>query len=155
MRVYTRFVPVEPAEVACVCATARMAARALTRVYDRALEPAGIRTSQFSILARLFEEGPLSLTHLAGRLAMDRTTLARDLRPLERRGLVSVSVGSDRRVRMAALTPAGRRLVDEVRPRWKEVQRDVRAQLGPDHVARLMGELRAATALNPAPAPRT
>jgi len=146
---------VEPAEVACVCATARMAARSLTRVYDRALEPAGIRTSQFSILARLLEEGPLSVTHLAGRLAMDRTTLARDLRPLERRGLVSVSVGADRRVRMAALTAAGHRLVDEVRPLWKEVQRDVRAQLGADRVARLMDELRAATALSPASAPRT
>lgn len=138
-----------------MCATARMAARALTRVYDRALEPAGIRTSQFSILARLLEEGPLSVSHLAGRLAMDRTTLARDLRPLERRGLVSVSVGSDRRVRMAALTRAGHRLVDEVRPLWKSVQRDVRTQLGPDRVTRLMDELRAATAITPAPAPRT
>jgi DNA-binding MarR family transcriptional regulator len=146
---------VEPAEVVCVCATARMAARALTRVYDRALDPAGIRTSQFSILARLLEEGPLSVTHLAGRLAMDRTTLARDLRPLERRGLVSVSVGSDRRVRMAALTPAGRRLVDDVRPMWQQVQRDVRGRLGPDRVAALMDELRAAIAINPAPAPRT
>ena len=145
----------EPAEVICVCATARMAARSLTRIYDRALEPAGIRTTQFSVLARLLEEGPLPLTHLAGRLAMDRTTLARDLRPLERRGLVAVSVGADRRVRMAELTPAGRRLVDEVRPLWKQVQRDVRARLGPDHVARLMDELRAAIAINPAPAPRT
>jgi len=139
----------EPAEVICVCATARMAARSLTRIYDRALEPAGIRTTQFSVLARLLEEGPLPLTHLAGRLAMDRTTLARDLRPLERRGLVAISVGADRRVRMAALTPAGRRLVDEVRPLWKQVQRDVRAELGPDRVARLMDELRAATALSP------
>ena len=145
----------EPAEVICVCATARMAARSLTRIYDRALEPAGIRTTQFSVLARLLEEGPLALTHLAGRLAMDRTTLARDLRPLERRGLVAISVGADRRVRMAELTPAGRRLVDEVRPLWKQVQRDVRAQLGPDHVARLMDELRAAIAINPAPAPLT
>ena len=138
----------EPAEVICVCATARMAARSLTRIYDRALEPAGIRTTQFSVLARLLEEGPLPLTHLAGRLAMDRTTLARDLGPLERRGLVAISVGADRRVRMAALTPAGRRLVDEVRPLWKQVQRDVRAELGPDRVARLMDELRAATALS-------
>ena len=145
----------EPAEVICVCATARMAARSLTRIYDRALEPAGIRTTQFSVLARLLEEGPLPLTHLAGRLAMDRTTLARDLRPLERRGLVAISVGTDRRVRMAELTPAGRRLVDEVRPLWKQVQRDVRAQLGPDHVARLMDELRAATALRLGPAPQT
>lgn len=146
---------VEPAEVVCICATARMAARSLTRVYDRALEPAGIRTSQFSILARLLEEGPLSVTHLAGRLAMDRTTLARDLRPLERRGLVAVSVGADRRVRMAELTVEGHRLVDEVRPLWKTVQRDVRAQLGRDRVARLMDELRAATAVTPASAPRT
>jgi DNA-binding MarR family transcriptional regulator len=132
-----------------------MAARSLTRVYDQALQPAGIRTSQFSILARLFEEGPLPLTHLAGRLAMDRTTLARDLRPLERRGLVSVSVGTDRRVRMAALTASGRRLVDDVRPRWRTVQREVRAELGADRVARLMDELRAAMALSPAPAPPT
>jgi DNA-binding MarR family transcriptional regulator len=132
-----------------------MAARSLTRVYDQALQPAGIRTSQFSILARLFEEGPLPLTHLAGRLAMDRTTLARDLRPLERRGLVSVSVGTDRRVRMAALTASGRRLVDDVRPRWKREQREVRAELGADHVARLMDELRAAMVLSPAPAPPT
>ena len=146
---------VEPAEIVCICATARMAARSLTRVYDRALEPAGIRTSQFSILARLLEEGPLSVTHLAGRLAMDRTTLARDLRPLERRGLVSVSVGTDRRVRMAELTAAGHRLVDEVRPLWRGVQREVRSQLGADRVARLMDELRAATAISPAPAPRT
>jgi DNA-binding MarR family transcriptional regulator len=148
-------VSVEPAEIVCICATARMAARSLTRVYDRALEPAGIRTSQFSILARLLEEGPLSVSHLAGRLAMDRTTLARDRRPLERRGLVSVSVGADRRVRMAELTPAGNRLVDEVRPLWKQVQRDVRSQLGTDRVARLMDELRAATAISAAPAPRT
>ena len=145
----------EPAEVICVCATARMAARSLTRIYDRALEPAGIRTTQFSVLARLLEEAPLPLTHLAGRLAMDRTTLARDLRPLERRGLVAISVGADRRVRMAELTPAGRRLVDEVRPLWKQVQRDVRAELGPDRVARLMDELRAATALRLGPAPQT
>jgi len=145
----------ESAEVICVCATARMAARSLTRIYDRALEPAGIRTTQFSVLARLLEEGPLPLTHLAGRLAMDRTTLARDLRPLERRGLVAISVGTDRRVRMAELTPAGRRLVDEVRPLWKQVQRDVRAQLGPDHVARLMDELRAATALSSVQPPQT
>jgi len=145
----------EPAEVICVCATARMATRSLTRIYDRALEPAGVRTTQFSVLARLLEEGPLPLTHLAGRLAMDRTTLARDLRPLERRGLVAISVGTDRRVRMAELTPAGRRLVDEVRPLWKQVQRDVRAQLGPDHVARLMDELRAATALSSVQPPQT
>jgi DNA-binding MarR family transcriptional regulator len=72
-----------------------------------------------------------SATTATGRLAMDRTTLARDLRPLQRRGLVAVSVGADRRVRMAELTDEGHRLVDEVRPLWKTVQRDVRAQLGP------------------------
>jgi DNA-binding MarR family transcriptional regulator len=86
---------------------------------------------------------------------MDRTTLARDLRPLERRGLVRVTVGADRRVRMAELTADGSRLVDEVRPLWKNVQRDLRSQLGRDRVARLMEELRAATAISPAQAPRT
>ena len=138
-----------------MCATARMAARSLTRVYDQALQPAGIRTSQFSILARLGAAGPLPLPPRAGRRARDRPPLARDRRPLAPRGLVRVSVGADRRVRNAELTASGRRLVDDVRPRWKSVQRAVRAELGADHVARLMDELRAAMAISPAPAPPT
>jgi DNA-binding MarR family transcriptional regulator len=134
---------VDPAEVVCVCATARMAARTLTRAYDRALEPSGLRTNQFSILARLVEEGPSTVSRLAARLAMERTTLARDLRPLERRGLVTVSVGADRRARLVRLTPAGERRFAEAKPLWKAAQRRVRAQLGPERIDRLLADLRA------------
>jgi DNA-binding MarR family transcriptional regulator len=152
---YLMSVAVDPAEVRCVCATARAAVRALTRTYDQALEPAGIRTSQLSIMARLLEEGPATISRLAARLAMDRTTLARELRPLEERGLVAVAVAADRRARRVELTPAGEAAVAAARPLWRDVQRRVRAELGADRVERLLADLRAATALSPAQAPRT
>ena len=98
---------------------------------------------------------PLGIGELSESAGLPKSTTSRLVGALERRGLVSVSVGTDRRVRMAELTVAGHRLVDEVRPLWKAVQRDVRSQLGADRVARLMDELRAATAISPATAPRT
>ena len=77
---------IEPVESPCVCATLRMATRAVARIYDRALEPHGLRTTEYSILARLEVEGPSAVGHLAARLAMDRTTLAREAEPLIQRG---------------------------------------------------------------------
>ena len=146
---------IDPAEVRCVCANARAAARSLTRAYDRALEPAGIRTTQLSIMARLLEEGAATVSHLAARLAMDRTTLARELRPLQERGLVAVAVAADRRARRIELTSAGEAAVARARPLWRVAQRRVREELGGERVERLVADLRAATAVSPAPAPRT
>ena len=96
---------VEPVESPCVCATLRMATRAVARVYDRALEPHGLRTTQYSILARLEVEGPAPVGFLAARIAMDRTTLAREAAPLVRAGLVDEEPGQDRRQRVLALAP--------------------------------------------------
>jgi DNA-binding MarR family transcriptional regulator len=134
---------VQPVESPCVCATLRMATRAVARVYDQALEPHGLRTTQYSILARLEVEGPSSVGRLAARLAMDRTTLAREVAPLVSAGLVDEAPGEDRRRRVLALSPEGLARLESARPAWRDAQRQVRNELGYDRVQALLGELRA------------
>lgn len=134
---------VEPVESPCVCATLRMATRAVARIYDRALEPHGLRTTQYSILARLEVEGPASVGHLAARLAMDRSTLAREAAPLVRVGLVDEEPGVDRRRRLLSLSADGLARLEAARPAWREAQRVVRGELGYDRTQELLGELRA------------
>jgi len=126
-----------------MCATLRMATRAVTKRYDEALRPAGLRTTQYSVLARLRFEGPFTLTRLAERLALDRTTLARELEPLRRRGLVSVTPGADRRRREVALTEEGRALLRKARPLWEAAQVGVVEELGVERVGALLAELSA------------
>ena len=81
----------QSAEMPCTCARLRRTARRLTRAYDRALRPSGLRLTQYSVLANVTRAGGLSITELAERLAMDRTTLTRNLRPLEAAGWVRVA----------------------------------------------------------------
>ena len=134
---------VEPVESPCVCATLRMATRAVARVYDGALEPHGIRTTQYSILSRLEAEGPAPVGRLAARLAMDRSTLAREAEPLLRLGLVEQAPGEDRRRRVLAISAEGLARLEAARPAWRDAQRRVREELGYDRVQGLLGELRA------------
>src|ERR1700704_2695982 len=92
----------------CNCFAVRQAARHVTQFYDRFLAPAGLRTTQFSILAKLRRLGPLRIGTLAADLVMERTPLGRTLQPLEREGLVAVAKGhDDRRSREIRLTDAG------------------------------------------------
>ncbi len=84
-----------------------MATRAITRRYDRALGPWGIRTTQYSILARLVLDGPDTVSHLAARLVLDRTALGRELQTLARHGLIVFETGEDRRERRASATAEG------------------------------------------------
>lgn len=132
---------IEHARVSCVCASLRMATRAVARLYDDALRPHGLRTTQLSILARLADEGPSGLTRLAARLAMDRTTLARELAPLAGRGLVRIEAGDDRRQRIVSLTDDGRALREAALPAWRDAQRTVRERFGDDRTGVLVAEL--------------
>src|SRR6185503_1662690 len=120
----------EPAELRCLCATSRMATRVLTRRYDDALRPYGLRTTQYSVLARLADEGPMTVGRLAGRLATERTTLSRELGPLGRRGLVEVAAGEDRPRRVVPLKPAGPTVLVGAPPAWPAVQAATREVLG-------------------------
>lgn len=125
---------------ACLCLHAQQAARALARRFDLALKPIGITSGQFSLLMSLNRPEPPSLGGVAELLAMDRTTLTANLKPLERRGLVeTVTDLKDRRARRLRLTADGRSLLVEALPTWRRIHAEIEAALpDPD---RLRSEL--------------
>src|SRR5579883_332170 len=104
----------------CLCLHLQRAARVVARRFDEALRPLGLTNGQFSLLMSLNRPEPAGMAGVAALLAMDRTTLTANLKPLERRGLVAVSVEKDdRRKRRLALTSAGRTLLAAAVPVWK------------------------------------
>jgi DNA-binding MarR family transcriptional regulator len=121
-----------------------MAARVVNRHYDRVLAPSGLRTTAYAILARVAREGPLPLGRLAGRLALDRTTLSRELRPLVASGLVAYATDpADARRRVVTLTEAGEAAVGRARPLWERAQRELVDGFGDGRTAALTSELHA------------
>jgi DNA-binding MarR family transcriptional regulator len=127
----------------CACFNVRRAARIVTQYYDEALEPSHLRITQFSLLASLVRLGPSSLTSLADALGMDRTTLTRNLRPLEHAKLIVMDTGVDRRTHLVRLTEQGRQAVKEALPLWKQAQATLVSRFGPERTTALLGELRA------------
>jgi DNA-binding MarR family transcriptional regulator len=114
----------------------------MNRFYDDALAPAELRTTQYSILARLHADGPATVGGLAERLGMDRTTLSREVEPLVRDGLVDAQPGEDRRRRMLSLSEHGRERLNVARPLWERAQRDIRSRFGGERTDALLAELR-------------
>ncbi len=103
----------------CLCLAAQRAARALARRFDVALKPAGLTSGQFSLLMSLNRPAPPPMAPLAALLAMDRTTLTANLKPLTRKGLVETAVDpADRRGRLLILTAAGKAKLAEALPIW-------------------------------------
>jgi len=122
----------------CNCLAIRQAARHVTQFYDQCMAPTGLRTSQFSILARLRQRGPLTINVLAQELVMDRTTLGRNIQPLEREGLIEIHPGrADRRSRELHLTEAGAARLPAAAARWQEAQTRFEAAFGPARAAEL------------------
>jgi DNA-binding MarR family transcriptional regulator len=127
----------------CNCAALRQAARHVTRLYDDALAPTGLGVNQFSILARLDHVGPTPIQDLARLLVMDRSTLGHLLRPLEKRGFLTLEVPQqDRRSRRVALTEAGRSAVAKARPRWAAAQRRFESTFGKEAALELRSVLK-------------
>ena len=128
----------------CLCLHLQRAARALARLFDEALRPLGLTNQQFSLLMSLNRPEPPSIAPVAKLLGMDRTTLTAALKPLERRGLVSVSPGDkDRRSRLLAITPEGIALLAEAVPIWRSTHDAVDEHLGDAEPERLRQTLRA------------
>ena len=104
----------------CLCLYVQRAARALARRFDDAFRPHGITSGQFSLLNALNRSEPVSMGPIAAFLAMDRSTLTANLKPLERQGLVRVEVDpEDRRSRKLSLTDAGRKVLRATMTIWK------------------------------------
>ena len=126
-----------PPETPCTCAALRRTARRLTQAYDEAMRPTGLRLTQYSVLANVARAGGLSVTDLAERLAMDRTTLTRNLQPLERQGLIRIAPGTDRRSRAVEITEQGREAYEAALPRWRAAERKFRRTMSQAEAAEL------------------
>lgn len=126
----------------CTVFNVRKAARLIAQLYDRAMEPAGLTNSQFSILALVRGRRQPSITGLANELGMDRTTLSRNLRLLERRGLVRTAPGSDARTRTVSTTAAGSKTLASAMPLWQEAQAQLVGTVGRREWSATLGKLR-------------
>jgi len=115
----------------CLCLHVHRAARALARRFDDVLRPLDLTSGQFSLLMSLNRPEPPTLGSVASLLAMDRTTLTANLKPLERRRLLKISVDKeDRRSRRLALTPTGRTLLTKAYPIWRETHAQIERLVG-------------------------
>jgi DNA-binding MarR family transcriptional regulator len=128
----------------CLCLQVQRAARALARRFDEAFRALDLTNQQFSLLMSLNRPTPPGMAAVASVLAMDRTTLTAALKPLERRGLVAVTVDpEDKRGRLIALRPAGQRLLARAMPIWTGTHAEIEARLADGGAQLLRGNLRA------------
>ncbi len=134
--------PADPPASPCVCTTVRRADRALNRMYDEALQPSGLLTTQYALLSTLARAGePMLHSALAEAQVMSPATLSRNLKPLQRDGLLRIAPGEDRRTRYVELTSAGHEALERARPLWRAVQAQVRETAGPERIEGLLREL--------------
>jgi len=125
----------------CVCRKTRETARKISRLYDDMLQPAGIKTTQFTMLAAISMQGGATLTELAESLGMERTTLSRNLKPLERSGLIEVSAEGYRRARSASITDQGVAVMEKALPLWRSAQKKLKKRIGGETWERIQTDL--------------
>ena len=125
----------------CVCLKVRTAARAVTRVYDDALRPVGLRATQLSALVAVAASEAVSIAALSRLLGMDRSTLTRNLRPLEEKGLVALGPEGHHRSRTLSITSKGEQLVRKALPLWEKTQGRLRDELKKPHWTNFHAEL--------------
>src|ERR1700754_1392122 len=128
MTAYTGFMA-DPIATSCLCDALRQTTRRVTRTYDDALRPVGLRITQFSVLAYLAREGEARVRDLGAGLLLEETTLTRSLRPLEQQGWLKVRPGEDRRERYVSITERGRGLLARAVPLWQGAQQRMRERV--------------------------
>jgi DNA-binding MarR family transcriptional regulator len=114
----------------CYADTLRLAARKITARYDAALEPAGLTIAQFALLRKIRRAGEPSLTDLGRRAGLDRSTVGRNVRVLEKAGLVAMTAGKDQREAAVRLTEKGHGTLAAAEPLWEQVQAEIEGVLG-------------------------
>ena len=128
----------------CYCTALRDAAAFSTDLYDAALRPLGIKVTMFRLLRRIDAAEGASISDLASQIGLDRSTLGRNLRVLERQGLIESGISDDQRARRIVLTGTGREKLEAAAPLWEAVQNDFAEKIGPQALELLaeMGDLR-------------
>ena len=130
---------------ACAVFNLRKASRAVTQLYEEIMRPCGILPTQFTLLAATRAMGPVTISRMAEELVLDRTTLTRNLKPLEREGLLNVlSVKEDHRSREVSLTSKGLKKLEAALPYWQDAQNRSRKALGPNRMDRMLADLKTA-----------
>jgi DNA-binding MarR family transcriptional regulator len=127
----------------CNCLALRQATRHVSQIYDSHLAVVGLKSSQYSLLAKLGRRGATTINELAKSMVMDRTTLGRAIRPLERDGLLTVVAGNDARTRQLRLTPNGEARLSAAIGQWQAAQDAFERQFGAKDAAALRSVLRA------------
>ncbi len=125
----------------CTCFNMRKVARALTQFFDRHLESYNIRSTQFTLLVELDNKASKTLTEIANTLVMDRTTLTRNLKPLEKNGLIISTQTKDKRTKAYALTQKGHELVNNVVPLWQTAQEKIIVALSENKVRSILSDV--------------
>jgi len=125
----------------CTCFNVRRASRAVTEFYDGIMAPSGIKATQFTMLGAVALMGPASVTRLAEHLALDRTTLTRNLKVLAEQGYVKISAGEDRRERVVRLTAEGQAAIERATPVWHEAQDALTARFGEERWRRMIEDM--------------
>lgn len=114
----------------CTCFNLRKAARVVTQIFDNEMRPIDLRATQFTLLALAFAYGPVTVTRLSEEMVADRTTLSRNLNPMEKSGLIRIDRGADRRTRIVIITDKGRKKLEDAYPLWKKAQNAIKDTLG-------------------------
>jgi DNA-binding MarR family transcriptional regulator len=121
----------------CHCILLRKASRKISSYYDEALAPLGVNIGQFSLLRNIRSMEPVSLTDLALRAELDRSTVGRNTKVLERMGLVAIGAGDDQREALLSLSEAGHALLAQGAPLWDGVQAKIEDRLGREKTQQL------------------
>jgi DNA-binding MarR family transcriptional regulator len=136
----------------CPALRVRQASRVLAKLYDDELAPFGLRSSQLPVLAAaaLFGDAGVTMSNLAQAVLMDRTTLTRSVRPLERAGLLRVARSpEDARTKIVVITRAGERTIESIFPVWERVLKQIKKRLGAERLAALHAQVDQVIALAP------
>ena len=125
----------------CACFNVRKSARVITKHYDDALQSLELKPTQFTILAVLSSVEAITMTDLADYMILDRTTLTRNLRPLEKQGMINTGTGEDRRTRMISLSKKGLDKLKKAIPLWQQAQKDITKYMGSNRFDKFLNEL--------------
>lgn len=131
----------EQAAALCPSFNLRKSARAVSRVFDEALQPSGLRSGQFIMLVTIANLGAPTYGQLARELVMDTSTIARSLRPLERENLITVVAGPDRRRKTVEITAQGAERLRQSVPIWRKAQEKFNDRVGEDRWSRMLDDL--------------
>lgn len=118
----------------CACMNTRSASRAITKIYDQALKSSGLKANQFSLLMVIKAKGPLNISTLGKIQNLDRTTIVRNLKPLDKEGLIDNVQGIDLRERQIVVSKKGLKAVEVALPLWIKIQKEISNHIGEDRL---------------------